>query len=440
MANAQRFRARKVDLKRSLPVYRASDLDDLEDDDNRQVDAIETGVEKDEEAEHHLQAAISATLAAASGSAPVKSVYIPTPDASQVTKEYEALYARAFSCPHSLIRSSETVEESCAPMYCADDEDMEWIKRVGMDVGVFEAAMDALEALTRDMIFTCVEDVPTLEYLLEYAAERDRPLGKKTTQAIYDYWRQRRAQNKFKPIIPQLQRDDLAHKAEIDPFVCFRRREVRQGRKTRRADQRSLEQLRKLRINLASVSQLLEMCGEREREKTQWIECAQEVAQNRRKVLKMRRRLNVSGDGDDLFVPPQQALQKKRTVQRPRAAPARKPRVTGVAMAQQSEAGVPQPFVLPRTVSVPLYPVPKRYGAMGERIRARLLSYKTKVSQGWVDSTFAVPAQSGVFWKPPCGEAEAFRLRVGRLGRLFVDRRSVRVAGKDGRGCVVQKL
>ncbi|KAJ2015714.1 hypothetical protein GGI06_003246 [Coemansia sp. S85] len=50
MVNAQRFRARKVDLKRPLPVFRAADLDDLEDDDNRHVDAIETGVEKDEEA------------------------------------------------------------------------------------------------------------------------------------------------------------------------------------------------------------------------------------------------------------------------------------------------------------------------------------------------------------------------------------------------------
>lgn len=50
MVNAQRFRARKVDLKRPLPVFRAADLEDLEDDDNRHVDAIETGVEKDEEA------------------------------------------------------------------------------------------------------------------------------------------------------------------------------------------------------------------------------------------------------------------------------------------------------------------------------------------------------------------------------------------------------
>ncbi|KAJ1646141.1 Enhancer of polycomb-like protein 1 [Coemansia erecta] len=461
MVNAQRFRARKVDLKRTLPVYRASDLDDLDDDDNRQVDAIETGVEKDEEAEHHLQAAISATLAAASGSAPAKSVYIPTPDASQVTAEYEALYKQKFTCPRGLIRSSETVEECCAPMYCADDEDLGWLKEENarrskagdaeLTVDAFEAAMDALETVTRDMVFTRAEDVPSPAYLVTYSVERERPLGRKTVGSLYDHWKTRRVARNAKPIMAALQNEDGA-KAEIDPYVCFRRREVRQGRKTRRADQRSLEQLRRLRVNLAAAAQMLEMCVEREREKTAVVEAAQEVARQRCSVLRMRRRHNVTGsDFDDLFVPPQQTQRKRvAQAQRPRAAGVRKPRVaSGLASAAanaQSNNGnglssgdcTPQPFMLPRTVSVAQYPAPKRLSAMADRIRSRAQSYEARMA-GWVDATFAGPAapfagfagagsckNNGLFWAPPSAASTAFRMRAGRFGRLYVDRRAVR--------------
>ncbi|KAJ2706418.1 Enhancer of polycomb-like protein 1 [Coemansia sp. IMI 203386] len=468
MVNAQRFRARKVDLKRVLPVYRASDLDDLDDDDNRQVDAIETGVEKDEEAEHHLQAAISATLAAASGSAPAKSVYIPTPDASQVTAEYEALYAQKFTCPTSLIRSSETVEECCAPMYCADDEDALWLRvenarraKAGepeMTVDAFEAAMDALEGLTRDMVFTRSEDVPSAAYLVSYAAERERPIGRKTVDSLYEHWKMRRVARGAKPIMATLQNEDGA-KAEIDPYVCFRRREVRQGRKTRRADQRSLEQLRRLRVNLAAAAQMLEMCVEREREKTAVVDAAQDAARQRCAVLRMRRRHNVVSDFDDLFVPPQQTQRKRvAQAQRPRAAGVRKPRVaSGLASAAASaQAGggvagdcTPQPFALPRAVSVAQYPAPKRLASMADRIRVRAQMHETRMA-GWVDSTFANAVgpfvgytgaggcknNNGVFWTPPSLSSgpTAFRLRAGRFGRLHVDRRAVRVpAASDSR-------
>ncbi|KAJ1825994.1 Enhancer of polycomb-like protein 1 [Coemansia sp. RSA 2599] len=461
MVNAQRFRARKVDLKRALPVYRASDLDDLDDDDNRQVDAIETGVEKDEEAEHHLQAAISATLAAASGSAPAKSVYIPTPDASQVTAEYEALYTQKFTCPTSLIRSSETVEECCAPMYCADDDDLAWLKaenarrakasEAELTVDAFEAAMDALESLTRDMVFTRPEDVPSPAYLVSYSVERERPIGRKTVECLYDHWKSRRVARNAKPIMPALQNEDGA-KAEIDPYVCFRRREVRQGRKTRRADQRSLEQLRRLRVNLAAAAQMLEMCVEREREKTAVVEAAQEIARQRCAVLRMRRRHNATtNDFDDLFVPPQQTQRKRvAQTQRPRAAGARKPRVasglaSAAANAQAATTGglpagdcTPQPFSLPRTVSVAQYPPPKRLAAMADRIRSRAQAYESRMA-GWVDATFASPTRpfagytgpgthknNGLFWAPPSAGSTAFRLRAGRLGRLYVDRRAVR--------------
>ncbi|KAJ2388398.1 Enhancer of polycomb-like protein 1, partial [Coemansia sp. RSA 2559] len=495
MVNAQRFRARKVDLKRPLPVFRAADLDDLDEDDNRQVDAIETGVEKDEETEHHLQAAISATHAAASGNAPAKQVYIPTPDASKTIEGYDALYPTSFTCPTSLIRSSETVEECCAPMYCLDDADLAWLRKFNkkqksdeldeLTENEFEEAMDQLETLTRDMVFLHAEGIPTADDLASHAADRDRPFSYNIISHVYEHWKQRRTERAFKTVMATLQYEDTPKAAEIDPYVCFRRREVRQGRKTRRADQRSLEQLRRLRVNLAMASQVLEMCMDREGVKAQVVDEAQELARQRATVLRMRRRLGVAANvsADDLFVPPVQ--QRKRmsardqSQQRARGG-VRKPRIaTGLASAAAAAAAaaaqaaggayglgaggahgmlgsggyadpvIPQPFVLPQTVTVHQYPAPLWQQEMAERIRAKAQMHVARLGSGFVDATYAgnqsrlhtnsaIDPRMASFWTPSTAQQTtaadllqqqplvAFRVRCGRNGRMFMDRRAVR--------------
>ncbi|KAI8323484.1 hypothetical protein GQ54DRAFT_102630 [Martensiomyces pterosporus] len=485
MVNAQRFRARKVDLKRPLPVYRAADLDDLEEDDNRQVDAIETGVEKDEESEHHLQAAISATHAAVTGEAPAKHVYIPTPDASKVVAGYDKLYLKSFTCPTSLIRSSETVEECCAPMYCLDDEDVAWLtalnrKRAKASLPPLaedecEVGLDQLESLTKDMVFLRPEDIPSVEYLAAHAADRDRPFTKPIVDVVFSHWKERRVEHDYKSIMPALQYEDTS-KTEIDPYVCFRRREVRQGRKTRRADQRSLEQMRRIRVNLSLVTQLLDSCMEREKSKIDLVAETQAISRQRASVLRMRRRLSLtSQDFDDLFVPPIQ--QRKRVAsrdpsQRPRST-ARKPRIaTGLASAAAAAAAaasgasggasgsgaanggafgepvLPSAFVLPRSVTVHQYPTPKHLQAIADRVRARSQAYEAKLANGWVDATFASSSMglhtnrateplSASFWSPHVAADQseahsqlpiAFRMRGGRLGRMYLDRRFVRAS------------
>ncbi|KAJ1964734.1 Enhancer of polycomb-like protein 1 [Dipsacomyces acuminosporus] len=487
MVNVQRFRARKVDLRRPLPVYRAADLDDLEDDDNRQVDAIETGVEKDEEAEHHLQAAISATHAAVTGEAPAKQVYIPTPDASKVVHAYSKLYPKNFTCPTSLIRSSETVEECCAPMYCMDDQDVEWLaavnhKRAKAELPPLteddcEVGLDQLESLTKDMVFLRPEDIPSIEYLASHAADRDRQFSKPVVDIVFSHWKDRRIKNDFKPTMPSLQYEDIS-KTEIDPYVCFRRREVRQGRKTRRADQRSLEQMRRVRVNLSLVTQLLDSCLDRERAKIEVVSESQTISQQRSNVLRMRRRLSLtSQDYDDLFTPPVQ--QRKRVAPRDpsqkQRGSSRKPRIaSGLASAAAAAAAaaggsggiggasgpgashggifgepvLPSAFVLPRTVTIHQYPTPKRLQEHSDRIRARSHAYESRLASGWVDTTFASSSMglhatratkplSASFWSPRVAadpsEAHsqlplAFRVRGGRLGRVFLDRRFVRAS------------
>ena len=79
------FRARQVDYSKPLPVYMNHDLPDLQDIAaiNRAVPQMPTGMEKDEEAEHHLQRALSA-LQAFGGTSTSSEYAIPTPKVAMV--------------------------------------------------------------------------------------------------------------------------------------------------------------------------------------------------------------------------------------------------------------------------------------------------------------------------------------------------------------------
>ncbi|KNE60187.1 hypothetical protein AMAG_18482 [Allomyces macrogynus ATCC 38327] len=148
--DSTKFRSRKLDPRRSLPVYRASQLKDLDDATTlaRTLTEVATGVEKEEEKELHLQAAIS--LFATTGAS---AVHIPTPDANQTIPEGEYLRlhprrtvvttgvatiaAKETSpasadtyppcLPRSLIRCSAQVEDSIGCPYNVDDEDAAWL-------------------------------------------------------------------------------------------------------------------------------------------------------------------------------------------------------------------------------------------------------------------------------------------------------------------------
>ncbi|KAJ2691973.1 Enhancer of polycomb-like protein 1, partial [Coemansia spiralis] len=367
-----------------------------------------------------------------------------------------------------------------------DDDDVAWLASLNaartaageaeLSADDFELVMDQIEALTCDMVFLRPEDIPSIEFLAAHAADRERPLARSAAELIYEHWKARRTQRGFKTVMVGLQFEDTS-KTEIDPYVCFRRREVRQGRKTRRADQRSLDQLRRLRTNLALVAQMLEMCAEREAVKAEQVAEAQAVAHQRGQVIRMRRRLALtSGSWDELFVPPiqHQPHQRKRLAGRDPAHRARstvrKPRIaTGLASAAAAaaaaagglhpgmlgEPALPSPFVLPHTVTVHQYPVPRRLLSMASRIQTKTHVCESTMANGWVDATFpgtqplhtnrAIDPPAAGFWAPRFMDAAAaaellaapladsvaraplgFRLRRGRLGRLFIDRRQVR--------------
>jgi enhancer of polycomb-like protein len=95
MSSKLSFRARQVDYTKALPIYFTHDLPDLADMAaiNRSVPQMPTGMEKDEESEHHLQRALSALQAFGTAN----EYAIPTPKVDNVeNKLYERIYSTQF--------------------------------------------------------------------------------------------------------------------------------------------------------------------------------------------------------------------------------------------------------------------------------------------------------------------------------------------------------
>jgi len=307
-SNARHVRQRKLNTKQPLRVIRESDIDDgVDDEAQRNIPQVETGVEKGEEIEFHLQAVIHAANAAALGAKPTQDSYIPTPEVSRAKDvRYDDLYPRVFTTPATYIRFSSTVEDCGGSPYCLDERDAEFLaelndgkitdsskasagdKTAQCSEDVFEEVMSHFEQTSqRVQPFANVDSAPVLS-LDELEQAREEPLSAdalRFLKPIYQYWMQRRAP--LRPLMPAIKvrvLDTTSEADDADPYVCFRRREVRQTRKTRGRDAQVVEKLKKLRLELEQARSLVQLVRQREL-------LGKECLENGRRVFDQRRQL-----------------------------------------------------------------------------------------------------------------------------------------------------
>lgn len=88
---------------------------------------------------------------------------------------------------------------------------------------------------------------------------------------------------------------------DADPYVCFRRREVRQVRKTRGRDAQSTEKLKKLRKELEDARQLMAMVKQREMTRRDMLAVDRQLFEQRVELKKIKRALGIKGDDEDLI-------------------------------------------------------------------------------------------------------------------------------------------
>lgn len=410
-----RFRQRKISVKVALPLYNQRELtgSELELEPSqlhhlnagaaqqpRDVHTIETGVDKNEEDEVHLQQVINAAQRVLLGSADeskndskslASSVYIPTPDASKLWKDAPRYYNDpTFTEPESYIKFSATVEDTLGVEYNMDEVDEEFFatlvkefpklpkkndkKKSDKDDSSaddktpcsaleFETLCDKFEkTIEEKQPFLSMDPSTILSFkelssliLEEFnsSSNKDYPylltgsnlkyistttlkeklskelsfepfvttfdkdqLSTSSTRSIpklmqlfgapiYEHWKARKIQRKGKAITASLKFEDPNANEkdnDNDPYVCFRRREFRQARKTRRADNLGAERIRLMQKSLRRARDLVLNACKRELLKLQYWEAEYDVFKARCDAKSVKRAVGVKGD-DHLFYP-----------------------------------------------------------------------------------------------------------------------------------------
>jgi enhancer of polycomb-like protein len=222
------------------------------------------------------------------------------------------LYQKGWRQPTSYIRSSSTVEDCAGTPYDMDEEDEIALKQINLQIpkGVEECSESHFEDVIaffeetaqNKQPFAAVDSPPVLP-LAELEEQYDNtvpPHVQIYAKFIYEHWKARRDSTGNRPIAAQLKGETGADTDEADPYVCFRRREARQVRKTRNRDAHSAEKLRTLRRQLEDARNLLLLVRTRETHRKAVLENDVKLFKQRAEVKDTKRKLGIKGDDEDL--------------------------------------------------------------------------------------------------------------------------------------------
>ena len=218
--------------------------------------------------------------------------------------------------------------EDCAGVpYCMDDEDELALKLINGKLpsgqepcseDQFEEVMNFFEesAQTRQP-FAAVDSPPVLplEELQEQIDDGVPAFVRNLSRFVYEHWRTRRTDTGNRSLAPRLKFETGQETDDSDPYVCFRRRELRQIRKTRNRDAQSADKLRKLRMELETARAMLLMVKRREQFRKESLEIDRLVFEQRLALRETKRKLGVKGD-EDLLIN-QKVMQPHPCAQKP---------------------------------------------------------------------------------------------------------------------------
>ncbi|OQE19194.1 hypothetical protein PENFLA_c019G08748 [Penicillium flavigenum] len=460
-----RTRPKKLTSKASIPVVRESEIDAIDDEIQSSLQQIETGVEKAEESEIHLQRAINAT---AQGK--VNEAHIPTPETILSNLQYDELYPPIFSQPATYIRFSSTVEDCCGCPYNMTEEDDVFLKIMNQKrdpsagrctEDIFEEVMNFFEETAQmKQPYASIDNPPVLSFeemqdMMDATLEDPMKIFAKE---IYEHWKSRRMAVQNNALVPQLKFETGQDTDDSDPFVCFRRREVRQIRKTRGRDAQSAEKLRRLRKELEDARELVALVRQREIARREMLSMERQLFKQRAEVKEMKRKLNIKDDDEDLI----NQKPKKRVLdmppQRPNAPQLRMPLKAGqgaedLQLLEDVQAEKENEILRDIKQNItkhikwnegyvdhtraPLSPSPERtfdVATFRPAFTAQLPTPPSSESSGDMDTSLDVTsplfsrdklASHAVELHDEPHRMPSFRRRIGRGGRLMIDRRNM---------------
>ena len=207
------------------------------------------------------------------------------------------------------------MEDCCGCPYDLDDEDDDYLKALNRKRNAstqcsedqFEETMDVLERTAQaKQPYAAVDNPPVLS-LEEMEPAFDDEMTDSTrpfVKEIYEYWKTRRLRTNNRALVPSLkvgtvvlpsqtcslivQFETGAETDDSDPYVCFRRREVRAIRKTRGRDAHSAEKLKKMRKELEEARKLLESIRQRETLKREQLAVDRQLFEQRANLRQVK--------------------------------------------------------------------------------------------------------------------------------------------------------
>ncbi|KAG8748285.1 Enhancer of polycomb-like protein 1 [Ceratobasidium sp. 414] len=239
-------------------------------------------------------------------------------------------------------------------------------------------------------------------------------------RVIYPHWRERRLEREGRRIIPQINSDETN---EGDPYVCFRRRDAKPVRKTRRTDTGSIDRMQSLQNNIRQLQHIVQHVLRREQLKQGRAVEERQVMNHRMQLSEVKRKFPTTPfgmrDDDDVLV--------DKIVKRPRPEGtnilrlSRRPQY--LTAAATADAGPSGPTEMPDPRAV----------ALANRKKVDEFMQRNPQQERWWDDltdTTYMPLPPPA---PPERQLRGVRLRIGRGGRRHVDRRPVSVVNGTGR-------
>lgn len=236
---------------------------------------------------------------------------IPVPPPQESTLNYDELYPQQFSKTSTYIRFSQTVEECIGCMYDMTEDDEVFLKSYNQKRGAnphlsendFERIMEVFEetAYIQTPFASVDQTIVTYDQMLQGLGELDKAKTMPHAKQIYEYWKSRRQASGNRPLHPTLKFETHQESDDLDPYVCFRRREVRQTRKTRARDVLSADKLKRLRKELEEGRQLILASHNRELLKAEMLKTDRAIFEQRALLKEQKVRLGIKTDDEDLI-------------------------------------------------------------------------------------------------------------------------------------------
>lgn len=336
---------------------------------------------------------------------------------------------------------------------------------------LFERIMEVFEDTAAEQApFAAVDNTVVPYETMAQALVHVLPPKKMQTHGkpIYEYWKARRQTAGNKPLQPSLKFETHQEHDDMDPYVCFRRREVRQTRKTRARDVQVADKLKRLRRELEDGRQLVVFSNQREIMKRDLLNADMVVFEKRARLKELKIRLGIKTDDDDLITSKPQkrsraeATQPRvphpqvRTVVRPEGKAADGVDLTLLSdkkaerereLRAEIETKImqhrrwnhnhvdltPGPLPPANKVQAPSFRPAKTQQLMTPPASSASESLETNEAVKPTDQTEVVPlgAMDGYDEDSDHAETYKWRRRVGRNNRQWLDRRPVRTGLKS---------